>query len=122
VCHASFSLHFLRSKFSIGFGDGYRPLVFVGHGYGRLVLKQALVQLHHQSHLSKDLRSNLCGIVFYGGTDTQLTLLKDWLRDPLLSGLSSRFEAALNLKKIQVCVVNKNRSSLQVYIFYPYSN
>jgi hypothetical protein len=73
VCHASFSLEFLRWKFWIRFGDGDRPLVFVGHGDGGLVLKQALVKLLDESGSYKDLPSNLCGIVFYGGTNTKLT-------------------------------------------------
>jgi hypothetical protein len=43
------------------------------------------------------------------------------LDDHLLE-LSKRFEAALDLNKVKVCVVNKNKSFLQVCIFYPYSN
>jgi hypothetical protein len=123
VCHASFSLRGLRMKISIEDEDGQGcPLVFVGHGYGAWVLKQALVELHNQFGFYKDLRSNLCGIVFYGGTNTKLTWLKDWLFDDRLLRLSKRFEAALDLKKVKVCVVNKNKSFLQVCIFYPYSN
>jgi hypothetical protein len=115
------------------------PLVFVGHGYGGLVLKKALVKLHDQSGLYKELRSNLCGIVFYGGTNTKLTNKHDpmflenqgWLSklvnlkfgsDALLLELSKHFEAALDLKKVKVCVVNKNKSIMQVCYFYPYSN
>jgi hypothetical protein len=146
VCHASFSLHYLHREISIGVGDGYRPLVVVGHGYGGLVLKQALVEHHRQSYISKDLRSNLCGIVFYGGTNTKstnkhgplltenkgqssknLTSLKfETVEDPLmedtLSELSEQFGAGLDLKKVKVCVIDKNKSILQVCILYPYSN
>jgi len=101
--------------------------VFVGHGYGGLVLKKTLVTLHDQLGFDrfgfyKDLRSNLCGIVFYGGTNTKFRGLKDWLLDDHLLELSKRFEAALDLNKVKVCVVNKNKSFLQVCIFYPYSN
>jgi hypothetical protein len=120
----------LRQQISIGVGDGYRPLVFVGHGYGGLVLKQALVVLHHHSNNYKVLQSNLCGIVFYARTNTKFTN-KGWLWrlfslmfktvEDDLSELSKRFEAALDLKKVNVCVVNK-KSILQVCIFYPYSN
>jgi hypothetical protein len=118
VCHASFSLDELRSKISIEDEDGQGcPLVFVGHGHGSLVLKQALVKLHDQSGLYKDLQSNLCGIVFYGGTNTKLTnkhdpmlmenkgwpwrfssLTSETVEDHLLK-LSKRFEATLDLKK-----------------------
>jgi hypothetical protein len=122
-------------------------LVFVGHGYGSLVLKQTLVKLDYQSGLYKDLRSNLCGIVFYGGTNTMLTntswswrffknfqsilnsLMSKSLKYRLSKSLKDRllevpkyFEAALDLKKVKVCVVNKNKSFLQVCIFFPYSN
>jgi len=157
VSHASFSLEYLHEEFFIEYeqdGQG-RPLVFVGHGYGELVLKQALVELHHPPYIFKDLRSNLCGIVFYGGTDTKLTnkhglllmenkgwsvkdvssvkfesfkdrlmseSVQDWLLEDTLSKLSEHFGAALDLKKVKVCVVNKNKSFLQVCIFYPYSN
>jgi hypothetical protein len=157
VCHASFSLEDLSLKFSIEYeqdGQG-RPLVFVGHGYGGLVLKEALVELHRQSDIFRDLQSNLCGIVFYGGTNTKLTnkhgpmlmenkgqsvknltslkiesfedrlmseIVEDRLLEDTLSKLSEHFEAALDLKKVKVCVVNKNKSFLQVCIFYPYSN
>ncbi len=149
VCHVSFSLAMLRRKISIEDEDGQGcPLVFVGHGHGSLVLKQALVKLHDQSGLYKDLRSNLCGIVFYGGTNTKLTnkhdpmlmenkgwpwkffknfqsilvsLMFETVKDHS-SELSKRFEAALDLKKVNVCVVNKNKSILQVCIFYLYSN
>jgi hypothetical protein len=146
VCHASFSLRKLR--FSIEYkqdGQG-RPLVFVGHGYGGLVLKQVLVELHHRSYMYEDLRrfirKTLCGIVFYGGTNTKLTnkygpmlmeilrwslknltglniesvkvrLMSKFLEDRL-SKLSERFGSALDLKKVKVCVVNKNKSFLQV--------
>jgi hypothetical protein len=89
--------------------------VFVGHGYGGLVLKKALVKLHDQAGFYKDLRSNLCGIVFYGGTNTKLTWLKDSLFEKRLLKLSERFQAALDLKKVKVCVVNKNKSFLQVF-------
>ncbi len=148
MCHTSFSLYELDWEFFSGKKDGQGcPLVFVGHGYGGLVLKQALVKLHDQSGLYKDLRSNLCGIVFYGGTNTKLTnkhdptflekkglqrsLIQKLLRklynlkfgsDVLLSKLSKGFEAALDLKKVKVCVVKKNNSNVQVCIFYPYSN
>ncbi len=121
MCRTSFSLLQscrLISKDKDGQGSS---LVFVGHGYGSLVLKRALVKLHAQSGLFKDLQSNLCGIVFYGGTNTKLTGLKDWLLERHLLELSERFEAALDLK-VKVCVVNKNKSFLQVCIFYPYSN
>jgi hypothetical protein len=86
------------------------------------MLKQALVKLHDQSGLYKDIRSNLCGIMFYGVTSTKLTWLKDWLLEHRLLELSECFEAALDLKKVKVCVVNKNKSILQVCFFYPYSN
>ncbi len=146
MCHASFSLHVLRRRISIRVGDGYHPLVFVGHGYGGLVLKQALVELHRQSHRYEDLRSNLCGIVFYGGTNTKLTnkhglllmenkgrssknltslkfeTVEDRLMENTLSKLSKQFAAALDLKKVKKCVINKNKSILQVCILYPYSN
>jgi len=129
VCHASFSLQYLHEKISIRYkqdGQG-RPLVFVGHGYGGLVLKQTLVTLHDQLGFDqfgfyKDVRSNLYGIVFYGGTNTKVTGLKDSLLEHHLLELSKRFEAAVDLKKVKVCVVNKNKSFLQVCIFYPYSN
>jgi hypothetical protein len=152
VCHASFSLRNLHEKFSIEYeqdGQG-RPLVFVGHGFGGLMLKQVLVELHHPSCIYEDLRSNLCGIVFYGGTNTKVTnkhgpmlmenkgrslknltglkiesfedcLMSESVEDGL-SKLSEHFGAALDLKKVKVCVVNKNKSFLQVCIFYPYSN
>jgi len=155
VCHASFSLESLHHKFSIEYkqdGQG-RPLVFVGHGYGGLVLKEVLVELHHP-YTYEDLRrlihKTLCGIVFYGGTNTKLTnkhslmlmenkgrslknltglkieSSKDHLMfesvEDRLSKLSERFGDALDLKKVKVCVVNKNKSFLQVCIFYPYSN
>ncbi len=148
MCHASFSLRILRRSRNrlIGVGDGYRPLVFVGHGYGGLVLKQALVKLHDQSGSYKDLQSNLCGIVFYGGTNTKLTnkhgpllmenkggssknltslkfeTVEDQLMEDTLSELSQQFGAALDLKKVKVCVIDKNKSILQVCILYPYSN
>jgi hypothetical protein len=146
VCHASFSLHYLHRQISIGVGDGYRPLVVVGHGYGGLVLQQALVELHRYSHVYEDLLSNLCGIVFYGGTNTKLTnkhgpllmenkgwslknltswmfkTVKDRLMEDTLSELSEQFGAALDLKKVKVCVIDKNKSILQVCILYPYSN
>jgi hypothetical protein len=118
VCHASFSLHKLQWKMSIEDEDGQGcPLVFVGHGYGGLVLKQALVKLHDRSALHKDLQSNLCGIVFYGGTNIKLTNKHDpmllekkgwpWRVFSLMfetvkdhsSELSKRYEAALDLKK-----------------------
>jgi hypothetical protein len=115
VCHTSFSLYELDWEFFSGKKDGQGcPLVFVGHGYGGLVLKQALVKLHDQSGLYEDLQSNLCGIVFYGGTDRMLTWLKDLLLKHRLLELSERFEAALDLKKVKVCVVNKEKSFLQV--------
>jgi len=111
-----------RFEFSIGVGDGYRPLVFVGHGYGGLMLKQTLVELHRHSHINKDVLSNLCGIVFYAGTNTKFTN-KGWpwrlfslmfkTVEDYLSELSKLFEAALDLKKVNVCVVNKNKSILQ---------
>jgi len=128
VCHASFSLAELRWRISIRDKDRQgSSLVFVGHGYGGLVLKQTLGTLHDQLGFDrlgfyKDLRSNLCGIVFYGGTNTKFRGLKDWLFDDHLLELSKRFEAALDLKKVKVCVVNKNKSFLQVCILYPYSN
>jgi len=94
-----------------------------------LVLKQVLVEFHHPSYVYEDLRrlihKTLCGIVFYGGTNTKLTnkhgpmLMENKGR---LSRLSEHFGAALDLKKVKVCVVNKNKSFLQVCIFYPYSN
>jgi len=157
VCHASFSLYDLHEKFSFEYkqdGQG-RPLVFVGHGYGGLVLKQVLVERRYPSYPYEDLRSNLCGIVFYGGINTKLTnkhgpklmenkgrsvknliglkiesfkdrlmseIVEDRLLEDTLSKLSERFGAALDLKKVKVCVVNKNKSFLQVCIFYPYSN
>jgi len=156
VCHPSFSLHDLHEKFSIGYeqdGQG-RPLVFVGHGYGGLMLKQVLVQLRYPSDRYEDLRrlihKTLCGIVFYGGTNTKLTnkhgpilmenkgrSVKDFTSlkiegfkdrflpesvEDQLSRLSEDFGAALDLKKVKVCVVNKNKSFLQVCIFYPFSN
>jgi len=120
--------------------------VFVGHGYGGLVLKQALVKLHCESDMWEDLRSNLCGIVFYGGTNTKLTnkhgpllmenkgrssknltslkfeTIEDRLIEYTLSELSEQFKAALDLKKVKVCVIDKNKSILQVCILYPYSN
>jgi hypothetical protein len=43
------------------------------------------------------------------------------LEDTLLE-LSEFFGVALDLNKIKVCVVNKNKSFLQVCIFYPYPN
>jgi hypothetical protein len=118
VCHTSFSLGVLHWRISIEDKDRQGcPLVFVGHGYGAWVLKQALVELHNQLGLYEDLQSNLCGIVFYGGTNTKLTWLKDWLlKDPLLA-LSEHFEAAVDLKEVKVCVVNKNKPFLQVCIF-----
>ncbi len=144
VCHASFSITELDRNIFAQDKDGQgRPLVFVGHGYGCLVLKQVLVELHAQLDLFKDLQSNLCGIVFYGGTNTKFTIKhhlmlmknKSWsgrfsrnfqtildslmlksLKDPFLE-LSKHFEAALDLKKVKVCVVNKNKSFLQVCIF-----
>ncbi len=156
MCHASFSLYKLRKEFSIEYeqdGQG-RPLVFVGHGYGGVVLKQVLVELHHPSCDYQDLRrlihKTLCGIVFYGGTNTKLTnkhgpmlmenkgrsvknvssLKFESFKDRLvsesvedrLSKLSEHFGAALDWRKVKVCVVNKNKSFLQVCIFYPYSN
>ncbi len=83
------------------------------------MLKQALVELHRQSYILQDLRSNLCGIVFYGGTNTKLTnkhgpMLME--NEGRLSGLSGHFGAALDLTKVKVCVVNK-KSFLQVCIF-----
>jgi hypothetical protein len=70
----------LYLKTSIEDEDGQGcPLVFVGHGYGGEVLKQALVELHDESGLYKDSQSNLCGIMFYGVTNTKFTWLKDWL-------------------------------------------
>jgi len=51
----------------------------------------------------------------------KLTGLKYWLLERHLLELSERFEAALDLK-VKVCVVNENKSFLQVCIFYPYSN
>jgi hypothetical protein len=107
----------LRRKISSENKDGQGcPLVFVGHGYGGLVLKQALVELHDQSRLYKELQSNLCGIVFYGGTNTKLTnkhdsmfkenkswpwrffsLMLEIVKDHL-SKLSKRFEATLDFK------------------------
>jgi hypothetical protein len=106
----------LRSKISSKNKDGQGcPLVFVGHGYGGLLLKQALVKFHDRSGLYKELRSNLCGVVFYGGTNTKLTWLKDSLFENRLLKLSERFEAALDLKKVKVFVVNKNNSFLQVF-------
>jgi len=128
VCHASFSLAELRWRISIRDKDRQgSSLVFVGHGYGGLVLKRTLVTLHDRLGFDrlgfyKDLRSNLCGIVFYGGTNTKFRGLKDWLFDDHLLELCKRFEAALDLKKVKVCVVNKNKSFLQVCILYPYSN
>ncbi len=146
MCHASFSFDYLCRDFGIGVGDGYRPLVFVGHGYGGLVLKQALVMFHRQSNIFQDLRSNLCGIVFYGGTNTKLTnkhgpllmenkgrssknltsLKFETVEDPLmedtLSELCEQVGAGLDLKKVKVCVIDKNKSILQVCILYPYSN
>jgi hypothetical protein len=101
------------------------------------VLKQALVKLHDLSGLYKDLQSNLCGIVFYGGTNTKLTNKHDPIffksfqsilvnlmfeSDVHLLKLSKGFKAALDLKKVKVFVVNKNKSIVQVCIFYPYSN
>jgi hypothetical protein len=88
----------------------------VGHGYGGLVLKEALVKLHDQWGAHKDLRSNLCGIMFYGGTNTKLTNKHDsmfkenkgslWRFFSLMfetvkdhsSELSKRFEATLDFK------------------------
>jgi hypothetical protein len=146
VCHASFSLVNLCGKCLIRVSNEYRPLVFVGHGYGGLVLKQTLVELHRQSHRYEDLRSNLCGVVFYGGTNTKLTnkqgpllmenkgrssknltslkfeTVEDRLMEDTLSELSEQFGAALDLKKVKVCVIQKNKSILQVCILYPYSN
>jgi len=156
VCHASFSLQKFELEFSFGYkqdGQGH-PLVFVGHGYGGLVLKQVLVELHHPLYGYEDLQrlihKTLCGIVFYGGTNTKLTnkhgpmlmenkgrsvknltgLKIESVKDRLmsksvedrLSKLSEHFGAALDLKKVKVCVVNKNKSFLQVCFFYPYSN
>jgi hypothetical protein len=131
VCHASFSLLDLAWTISKNQDRQGCPLVFVGHGYGGLVLKQALVELHHESNKYKVLRSNPCGIVFYAETNTKF-INKGWpwrlfslmfkiVKDDL-SELSKCFEAALDLKKVNVCVVNKNKSNLQVCIFYPYSN
>jgi len=155
VCHASFSLEYLHKEFPIEYeqdGQG-RPLVFVGHGYGGLVLKKVLVEVHHPSYGNEDLRrlihKTLCGIVFYGGTNTKLTnkhglmlmenkgrslknltglmfesfkrLMSESVEDRL-SKLSEHFGAALDLKKVKVSVVDKNKSFLQVCIFYPYSN
>jgi hypothetical protein len=152
VYHASFSIRWLHWYNFPQHIDGQgRPLVFVGHGYGGLVLKQALVEFHCQPDKSKELRNNLCGIVFYGGTNTKLTnkhgpmlmenkgrslkdltslkfetvmseSVEDLLLDDTLSELSEHFGAALDLKKVKVCVVNKNKSFFQVCIFYPYSN
>ncbi len=95
------------------------------------MLKQALVELHRGLDIFKDLRINLCGIVFYAGTNTKFTnkgwpwrlfsLMFKTVKDDL-SESSKRFETALDLKKVNVCVVNKNKSILQVCIFYPYSN
>ncbi len=151
VCHASFSLLELSWTISKDQDRQGCRLVFVGHGYGGFVLQQALVKLHDQSGSYKDLQSNLCGIVFYGGTNTKFTIIKhhlmlmrnkswSWslinfqsildslmskslkdLKGPLLE-LSEHFKAALDLKKVKVCVVSKNKSFLQVCIFYPYSN
>jgi hypothetical protein len=102
----------------------------VGHGYGGLMLKQTLVELHRHSHINKDVLSNLCGIVFYAGTNTKFTN-KGWpwrlfslmfkTVEDYLSELSKLFEAALDLKKVNVCVVNKNKSILQVCIHTPIS-
>jgi hypothetical protein len=114
VCHASFSLQWLYWKIRKDKDRQGCPLVFVGHGYGGLVLKQALVELHNRSGLYEDLLSDLCGIVLYGGTNTKLTWPKDWFEHRLLE-LSKCFEAALDLKKVKVCVVNKNKSFLQVF-------
>ncbi len=160
VCHASFSIRNLHRNIFAQDKDGQgRPLVFVGHGYGGLVLKKVLVQLHHPSYGYEDLRrlihKTLCGIVFYGGTNTKLTnkhgpmlmenkgwsvknlislkfesfkdrlmseSVEDRLLEDTLSKLSEHFGAALDLKKVKVCVVNKTKSFLQVCIFYPYSN
>ncbi len=156
MCHASFSLYDLYRKISIEDEDGQGcRLVFVGHGYGGGVLKQALVKLHAKSGLYNDLRNNLCGIVFYGGTNTKLTnehgpmlmankgrslrnlaslmferfkdhlmceSVEDRLLEDTLLELSEFFGVALDLNKIKVCVVNKNKSFLQVCIFYPYPN
>ncbi len=110
------------------------------------MLKQALVELHRYSHMYKDLLSNPCGIVFYGGTNTKLTnkhgpllmenkgqssknltslkfeTVEDLLMEDTLSELSEQFGAGLDLKKVKVCVIDKNKSILQVCILYPYSN
>ncbi len=107
------------------------------------MLKQALVKLHDES---VDLQSYLCGIMFYGGTNTKLTnkhgpllmenkggssknltslkfeTVEDQLMEDTLSELSQQFGAALDLKKVKVCVIDKNKSILQVCILYPYSN
>jgi hypothetical protein len=48
--------------------------------------------------------------------------VEDWSLEDTLSKLSEHFGAALDLKKVKVCVVNKNKSFLQFCIFYPYSN
>ncbi len=90
------------------------------------MLKQALVELHARLEF-KALQRNLRGIVFYHATNTEPTT-KHGLNTTclqytlLLSERSKRFEAALDLKKVKVCVVNKNKSHLEVCMFYPYSN
>ncbi len=170
MCHPSFSLHILGHRIFRQDKDGQGlSFVLVGHGYGSLVLKQVLVG-HAQSGFYRDLRSYLCGIVFYGGTNTKLTnkhgpmlmenkggslknlatnkhgpmlmekngqslknlasskgesfkdpliskIVEDQLLEDTLSVLSERFEAALDLKKVKVCVVNENKSFLQVLYF-----
>jgi hypothetical protein len=115
------------------YGNGQsRPLVFVGHGYGALVLKQTLI--NPLSDFSKKLLCNLCGIVFYGAVQhlkTRSTNLKPTehtkmldssqsIEDPLklitevLLESSECFEAAVDLSKIKVCIVNQGNSNMQV--------
>jgi len=202
------------------------PLVFVGHGYGGQVLKQILVKGAH--FFQNRFKDNLCGVVFYGATNTKLTnkhgpmlmenegspqslskniksmldssrrvckedlwmcksvndpmldnlklesgkdllmcksvndpmldnlklesgkdlLMSKSVNDPMLDNLKfesgkdllmpksannwlleddllkllKRFETDSDLKVVKVCVVDKNKSFLQVCIFYAYSN